>query len=198
MTMTSYFKSASLIVLVLVTAFPLYGTPIVAIDHNAEGTPDFKFAHVPSPLNNDAAAKAKFTVVDGVSGFAEGRTHQALNDGDLPGNNDSPNENFFFAQGTDGGRLQVDLGSVIEIAQVITYSWHTDSRAPQVYKLYASDGTTSAFNPLPKRNIDPTACGWNLIADVDTRTLYKKAGGQYGVSVSDLTGSLGVVSVFTL
>jgi hypothetical protein len=161
------------------------------MDHNADGNAEFKFEHVPSPLNNDAGAKAKFTVVDGRSGFIEGSKIKALNDGELPGDSDSPEENFFFGKGTDGGRLQVDLGSAIEISQVNSFSWHTDSRAPQVYKLYAADGTSPDFNPAPQRSVDPAKCGWILLAAVDTRTEFKEAGGQYGVSISDLGGSLG-------
>jgi hypothetical protein len=177
-------------------ASPAYATATATIDRNADGTPEFKFEHVPSPLSNDAAAKAKFTVVDGTSGFLEGSNIKALNDGELPGNSDSPDENFFFAKGTDGGRLQVDLGSAIEISQVNSFSWHSGSRAPQVYKLYAADGTYSNFNPLPQRNVDPSTCGWNLIATVDTRTQFKQAGGQYGVSIADLSGSLGTYRYF--
>ncbi|HEV3270803.1 MAG TPA: basic secretory protein-like protein [Candidatus Methylacidiphilales bacterium] len=181
----------ALLLLTFAVASRAYAAPVATMDRNADGDPEFKFEHVPSPLANDAAAKAKFTVVDGRSGFIEGSKIKALNDGELPGNNDSPEENFFFGQGTNGGRLQVDLGSAIEISQVNTFSWHPGSRAPQVYKLYASDGTSPDFNPTPKRPVDPARCGWTLLAVVDTRLKYREAGGQYGVSISDFAGSLG-------
>jgi hypothetical protein len=163
----------------------------VTIDHNEEGTPAFKFDHVPSPLKNDAAAKTKFKVVDGTSGFQAGSKIAALNDGELPGNSDSPEENFFFEEGSDGGRLQLDLGSVIEIGQINSYSWHANIRAPQVYKLYAADGTAAGFNATPQKNTDPALCGWTLITTVDTRTQFMMAGGQYGVNISDASGTLG-------
>ena len=35
------------------------------------------------------------------------------------------------------------------------------------------------------RGVDPTSCGWKLIADVDTRKEQRSAGGQYAVSVGD-------------
>ena len=168
----------------------------INIDHNGEGTPEFKFDHVPQPLRNDAAAKGKFTVVDGTSGFQSGSKIAALNDGLLPGNDDSPEENFFFESGSDDGRLQLDLGSIIDISQVNSYSWHVGSRAPQVYKLYASDGTASGFNATPQKSLDPALYGWTLIATVDTRTQFNGAGGQYGVSISDSDGTLGKYRYF--
>jgi len=86
----------------------------------------------------------------------------------------------------------MDLGRVIEIAEIHTYSWHPDTRGPQVYRLWASDGTNSRFNPEPKANIDPAACGWKSIAIVDTRSNDEdKDGGQFGVSITDASGSLG-------
>src|SRR5664279_1865957 len=104
----------------------------VAVDRNTEGDPEFKFTHVPSPLVNDLAAKGKLTIVDGMSD-PNGSNLRALNDGRLPDEEDQPTGNFFFAAGTDGGRLQLDLGSVIAIKQVNSYSWHPGNRAPQVY-----------------------------------------------------------------
>jgi hypothetical protein len=181
---------------ILLTALTARAEVKITIDHNDDGTPAFKFEHVPQPLQNDAAAKGKFTVVDGTSGFQAGSKIAALNDGFLPGNYDSPEENFFFEGGTDGGRLQLDLGSVIEISQVNSFSWHRDERAPQVYKLYASDGTASGFNATPQKSLDPATCGWTLIAAVDTHTEFNQAGGQYGVSISDTDGALGKYRYF--
>ena len=36
------------------------------------------------------------------------------------------------------------------------------SRGPQVYKLYASDGTSADFDARPKRGTDPSAAGCNV------------------------------------
>jgi len=116
----------------------------------------------------------------------------ALNDGALPTEEDQPEKNLFFNAGTGGGRVRFDLGSAIEISQVNTYSWHPDTRGPQVYKLWASDGLSARFNSAPKGKIDPLSCGWRLLAVVDTRAKQGEAeGGQYGVSISDAGGLLG-------
>ena len=82
-------------------------------------------------------------------------------------------------------------GSVIEIAHVNTYSWHPNTRGPQVYRLYASDGVAPNFNPAPKAKVDPASVGWKLIATVNTDPGVGDSGGQYGVSITDTSGSFG-------
>jgi hypothetical protein len=164
----------------------------VLIDHNTEGSPQFKFNTVPGPVKHDAAdrANARFTIVDGQRD-PNGGNLSALNDGRLPEDDDDPANNFFFAAGTDDGRLKLDLRNVIDINHVNTYSWHAGRRGPQVYDLYAADGTATGFIAEPKRGTDPATCGWKLLAKVDTRTKFGGAGGQYGVSISDSSGALG-------
>jgi hypothetical protein len=152
-------------------------------------TVSFRFKNVPSPSKADAASKAVFTIVSGAADGNSGEIRK-LHDGKLPTEQDEPGENFFFDAGTDGGRLLVDLGNAIEIKQVNTYSWHPTSRGPQVYKLYASDGSGDGFKAKPERGSDLTKAGWKLIATVDTRSTGDN-GGQHGVSVSDSEGTVG-------
>jgi hypothetical protein len=164
----------------------------ITTDHNsnATATSAFKFKNVPSPAKDDAAAKATMLVVEGeIDG--NGADLSALIDGALPTEEDQPATNFFWDAGTGGGRFRMDLGSVIDIAQVNTYSWHPNTRGPQVYKLWASDGADPKFNATPKSNIDPTTCGWKLITVIDTRSKEGNDGGQFGVSITDSRGSLG-------
>jgi hypothetical protein len=178
-------------------AFVLYLAPSapaevnVTIDRNTgiQATPQFKFQHVPSPVRDDAGAHARLSVI---VGDPESATDLAvLTDGALPTAEDQPSANFFFAAGTDGGRILMDLGGVIDVTAVNTYSWHPNTRGPQVYNLYAADGTDPKFNPKPDENTHPVNCGWKLIATVDTRPEKGEGGGQYGVSITDTTGSLG-------
>jgi len=109
----------------------------------------------------------------------------------VPAEADDPGSNFFFKDGTPGGRIEVDLGHAFELKQVNTYSWHPSTRGPQVYKLYAGDETDAAFNAAPAAGADLQKMGWKLVASVDTRIKGVESGGQYGVSVSDSTGSMG-------
>ena len=164
----------------------------VVADHNDtdHATAGFKFKNVPSPVKTNAAIAAKFTIVDGEKDPNSAEL-DALHDGKLPAEQDEPATNFFFNAGTEGGRILIDLGSAIDVKQVNTYSWHTDTRAPQVYDLYASDGTAAGFNASPNKDTNPDKVGWKLITKVDTRPKTGEPGGQYGVSVSDSAGSLG-------
>ena len=174
---------------VTLTAF---GAAKVTIDHNTgeAATAQFKFRKVPTPAKDAISAHAKLKLVVGQAALNGGGL-KALVDGRLPEEEDQPEANFFFHDGTDGGRFLMDLGSAIEIAQVNSYSWHSDTRAPQIYNVFASDGSDPKFNPEPDANTDPATCGWKLIATVDTRPQQGESGGQYGVSITDSSGSLG-------
>jgi hypothetical protein len=182
------------VVIVALAASPAFAQAVVTVDRNvgAAATHAFKFAHVPSPSGDDAGTKAKLKIVDGDRDM-NGYTVEALNDGLLPRDEDEPGANFFFDAGTGGGRLSIDLGSAAAIAQVNTYSWHPNTRGPQIYTLYAADGKAANFNPAPKNGVDPTTCGWTKITSVDTTPKNPSAdmGGQYGVSITDSKGSIG-------
>ena len=178
--------------LLLAAAFTTQAQIKVTFDHNpnATATSAFKFKRVPFPAKDDAAAKAKLLSVEGEMD-GNGADLTALTDGALPTEEDQPQANFFWNAGTGGGRLQIDLGSVIDIAQVNTYSWHPNTRGPQVYRLWASDGANPDFNPAPKTKVDLATHGWKLITVVDTRSKDGDDGGQFGVSIVDSRGSLG-------
>ncbi len=164
----------------------------VAVGHHppGEATAEFRFEKLPGPSRNDAATEAAFIVIDG-GGDRNGGPLDRLHDGKVPTEQDQPAENFFFAAGTEGGRLRIDLGQVIDLAQVNTYSWHPNTRGPQVYTVYLADGDIEGFNPIPQAGVDPGACGWTRIAAVDTRPTQGRDGGQYAVGISDSTGVLG-------
>jgi len=183
------FAPAAALIIAATTAL---GEVTIVIDHNAgaSATSAFKFPHLPSPSKNDAASTAKVTVTAGTpdAGSAD---PSALVDGLAPTVEDEPGANLFFKANSWGGRIRLDLGKPIDVAQILTYSWHPDSRAPQVYYVYGSDGTSPAFDPAPGTKKDLAACGWKQIAFVDTRPKTGDAGGQYAVSLTDPTGSLG-------
>lgn len=181
----------SVCVVLLIAAISRAEIRVVA-DHHASdfASPGFQFATVPLPSQNDAATKAAFTLVDGRRDRNGGEL-DALHDGRVPMEEDQPGANFFFIAGADGGRILVDLGGVIEVKQVNTYSWHPGTRGPQVYVLYAADGSAEGFDAQPKKDVDPATCGWTRIARVDARPQQDDAGGQYGVGISDSAGLLG-------
>jgi len=89
----------------------------IVADRSENPTASFKFKNVPAPSKNDAATKARFTIVDGMEDN-NGGTIDRLHDGRVPTEDDQPSENFFFQAGTDGGRILVDLGGAIDIQQI--------------------------------------------------------------------------------
>jgi hypothetical protein len=184
-------RSWLLALFVLVTT-DAFAQAVVTVDRNtgAAATPAFKFTRVPSPVTDDAGAKAKLVLVDGDMDPNAG-SFSAINDGLLPRDEDEPGANFFFDAGTGGGRFVMQFAAAIDIARVHTYSWHPNTRGAQVYTLYASDGVDPKFSAAPKHGIDPLTVGWKRVAAVDTRPPGGDTGGQYGVSITDPSGSLG-------
>ena len=164
----------------------------VTVDRNlgSDANPEFRFKSVRSPVKDDAGAKAKLMLLAGETDPA-GAGLSALTDGVLPASNDQPKSNFSFDSGSSGGRFSMDLGSVIDIKQVNSYSWHSGARGPQVYALYASVGDDPKFCAEPDGSVDPATCGWKLITSIDTRRGRGDGGGQYGVSITDARGVLG-------
>jgi hypothetical protein len=164
----------------------------VLVDHHDTdaANAEFQFPRVRRPARSDAAATATFTLVDG-RGDPNGGNLDALHDGRTPAEADEPEANFFFNAGSDGGRLLVDLGKAIAVQQVDSYSWHPGGRGPQVYALYASLGSAAGFNARPPRGTDPATCGWQRLAQVDTRPTAGSGGGQYAVSIADTNGLVG-------
>jgi len=190
--MRSHVLMIVVVCVVLVIAAISHAEIRVVADHHANdfASPAFQFATVPLPSQNDAATKAVFTLVDGRRDRNGGEL-DALHDGKVPMEEDQPGANFFFSDGVDGGRILVDLGGGVEVKQVNTYSWHPGTRGPQVYVLYAAEGSAEGFDAQPKKDVDPATCGWTLIARVDARPQRGDAGGQYGVGISDSAGLLG-------
>ena len=157
----------------------------VTFDHNSNNSAsrEFKFKTIPSPSKDDVAAHAKLTLIDGDLD-AGAASLSALIDGRLPNDEDEPAANVFFRAGSSGGRFRMDFTKSIDIAQVNSYSWHSNSRGPQLYKLYAADGSDPKLNLDPKRGVDPASCGWKLIALVNTLPERGDDGGQYAASVT--------------
>lgn len=177
-------------VLALAVQSPSQVKVIIERNTGRDATLEFKFKNGIAPAKDDLAVHARVRLVLGRTDPA-GAGLSALTDGILPENEDQPAANFFFNAGSYGGRLLFDFGSIIEIAQVNSYSWHSGSRGPQLYNLFGSDGSDPKFNAQPDGRTDPATCGWKLLATVDTRPKQGDPGGQYGVNISDSSGALG-------
>jgi hypothetical protein len=141
----------------------------------------FKLDPVPPPALDDAASTAVFKIIAGEADPNARGGLKVLHDGRIPDKDDAPGDNFFFAPGSGTGRVLVDLGKIIDIKQVATYSWHRAGRAAQQYTLYAADGSKPGFKAEPDPGTDPLTTGWELLGKVDTSA---KGSGQHGVELS--------------
>lgn len=185
-------KSIGGILSLMISVWPAHGSinTVIRTNTDEDASARFMFDAIPAPSKNDAASDAIFKIIDGIRD-TNGGDLDTLHDGKSASGSDDPRASFFFAGGTDGGRIMIDLGRVIDIRQINTYSWHRNERGPQVYVLYAGNGQAAGFNAEPKRNTDPTGCGWKRIANIDTRPGKDNPGGQYAASISGSENSIG-------
>jgi hypothetical protein len=136
--------SVSLALPIVLVAVPLLASAEIKVtaEHNAndKASAAFKFKSIPPPSRKDAANGKTCVIVEGERD-ENGGDVEKLTDGKVPQEEDAPTENFFFSAGTAGGRLGLDLEKDVEIKEINTYSWHPNTRGPQVYKLYAAAGS---------------------------------------------------------
>jgi hypothetical protein len=163
---------------------------VAVLTESTDNSSSFQLKTILPPAINDIGSESSWAVARGQPDRNSGAL-QVVCDGHVPNSDDSPRENFFFAPGTRNGCIAVDLGQMIEISDVVTYSWHSGSRGPHVYNLYASTGTQNDFrwNQLAS-DADLVQSGWSRIASVDTRNT-GHAGGQHASAVSDPSGTIG-------
>ena len=150
---------------------------------------EYLFKRIPPPAMNDAATKAEYKILRGkLDPNSAGM--DALHNDKMPANEDQPGENFFFAAGTDGGCLEIDLGRTVLVKQFASYSWHATTRAAQVYRLYGAIGDEAGLSHTITRGTEIAKSGWSLIASIDTRP-ESKVGGQHGVCIAGSDKPLG-------
>lgn len=152
---------------------------------NSRGDVGFKLDPTPAPAVNDAGAAAEFSVVSGRVDPNSGSL-DVLKDGRIPGGNDEPRSNFFFANGGEVKRLRIDLGKPVPLRGVATYSWHSGSRSGQRYRFFAADGMAESFENSPAAEVDPLAVGWVFVAAVDSSD---RPPGQHAAAVHGADGA---------
>jgi hypothetical protein len=177
--------SATFVVTVLMASHSLRadGNVVSEVNHGEAATPKFSFKEIPAPSNSDAGSEARFAIVAGQRD-KNGGDLDCLNDGRAPDAQDDPKDNFFFAAGTTGGRLLVDLGQPRDVKAVVTYSWHPGGRGPQVYTLYAASARKDFNAQAASKKEKLDEADWKRVASVDTHPQEGNAGGQYGVMIS--------------
>ncbi len=170
-------------------------------------TPQFRFATIEPPSDSDYAdasqgkaraflASGQLLVFDSDPAFSSGPVDRLV-DGRAQGSADAPLESVFFAENARGGFL-FDLGQVVTIRRVNSFSWHRSRfvsdnhvRATQKYTLwgYAGDEPPASAEPSVSR-------GWERIARVNTDSFFDVASArdrpaQQACSIASETDSLG-------
>jgi len=189
-----YLSISFIIIIFALSALQLKSQVVVLKEKISKG---WNFNTIMPPSRNDAAINSKITIV-GNKPIASCLSPDGLHNGVIPQENRLLRDFFCFTNGNvNGGKIVMDLGKVIPVAMINSYSAHgpvggttwcnefDGSRGPQVYTLYG----TSLENP-DLENL--SANGWVKIADVDTRPEGDKQEwqGSYGVNIKNENGSL--------
>lgn len=151
---------------------------------DGDGTDAFRFPTIQPPSHEDLADRARgrasIRVVRGQLNFKPGRgtsgPADVLIDGAGQSHQDAPSESTFFQDHTFGSLL-MDLGSVVAISRINSYSWHQHDtneshrhRARQQVTLYGFSG-----DQLPDLTRPPGESGWTRIARVNSDRFFQVA-----------------------
>ncbi len=189
--------SENLIIFFVIISVTIYSSEkaqtVVQKEHLEKG---WKFSNIISPSKTDAALHSTIKII-GNKPLASCLSPDGLHIGILPQENRLLRDFFCLTnENTIGGKIVMDLGKLVPVAMVNSYSAHgpvggttwcnefDGSRGPQVYTLYGSSMEKPGFENL-------TGKDWVKIADVDTRPGAEKDWqGTYGVNIKNNDGSL--------
>ena len=179
---------------------------ITTLIEEGDGTPEFRFPTIGPPSDQDYAdqsqGNAAVRLLNGELRFRRRGAGgsgpvELLLDGRGQSNSDSPGESVFL-EDRSRGDLLIDLGSVVSISRVNTYSWHQHEsiddhrqRARQHFTLYGYSG-----DQLPAEGETPAQSGWTLIARVHSESFFRVMDPldrptQQGTSIMSRRGEIG-------
>ena len=139
-----------------------------------DGTAAFRFPTIQPPSREDYADRTRGNAAIRVAhGQLKSAAADVLLDGVAQSQQDAPLESAFFS--SRHGGLLVDLGKVISISRINSYSWHQHemieehrSRAQQRFTLYGFSG-----DELPDLTLPPDEAGWTRIARVNSDRFFE-------------------------
>ena len=176
---------------------------VMARVEEGDETPAFHFPSIEPPSREDYAdrafGRAVIRVVHGQLNGGSGASGPAsiLLDGVGQSHEDAPQESAFFTNNQSGAFL-LDLGRVIGISKINSYSWHQNTtfesqrhRAVQRFTLYGFAG-----DRLPDLSTGPTEAGWVRIARVNTDDFFQveeplDRPAQQACSITSARGQIG-------
>lgn len=184
--------------------------PVLIRIEAGEETPAFQFPSIAPPSDEDWADRRQgHDAVELISVDQKGRTnlvHRSsgppivLFDGKGQNGPNLPGESFFFSNSTTG-MILLDLGELVFISKIHTYSWHLKGseerrdkalRAVQRYTLWGATGDRPG---QPPSEDDPGS--WTRIARVDTDAFFGvtdsiERPAQQACAITSTTPSLGL------
>jgi hypothetical protein len=174
--------------LFLAVATLVFTEPSPTIEWNPpEAASDaFQFSSIPAPSAVDAANDAVVSQLASTSSSGSGGL-KALTDGVVQFDDDEPEASFFLRPSVRSDRILFEFPGPIPIQAIQSYSWHSNERAPQVYKVYG-DGGQKELPASKESKEDLAGLGWTLIASVDTRSKDHETGGQYAARIAAAEG----------
>jgi len=186
-------QKISLLLILSLYSSLAYSQVTVIREHIKNG---WNFTSILPPSLSDAALYSKITVI-GNKPLSSCLSLDGMHNGVLPQENRLLRDFFCFSNTAKGGKIVMDLGKVIPVAMINSYSAHgpvggttwcnefDGSRGPQVYTLYGASSQQPDFEDLSGKE-------WTKIADVDTRPKNDKEEwqGTYGVNVKMADGGL--------
>ncbi len=177
--------------------------PVLVRIEPGDGTAEFRFPTIAPPSAEDWADQARglatMKVVRGglfLTAPVPSGPPELLLDGRGQTAADSPAESVYFGP-NDSGALLLDLGKVITISQINTYSWHQNRaldnrvRAVQKFNLFGYAGDAP-----PRIDIPPAEAGWVPVARVDSDDFFRVAQpidrpAQQACSITGAHGTIG-------
>ncbi len=186
------YESAFILMLLLFMPFITFAEIVIKIEKGRRTDSSYVFDTIPSPSTADVAANSKVSIVDNRLD-AGGADASWIVNGVVSASSDKPKQAVFFTNNNaDGGKILMDIGSMLPVTMINTYSSHEFSgdqgaRAPQVYMVYGSRADA------PVTSDPANDDNWTKIAEVDSRpnTTGENWGGIHGVSISDTKGNTG-------
>lgn len=162
-----------------------------------DGTAAFRFPTIKPPSRDDYADRTlNNATIRVMHGQLKGAPADVLFDGVAQSHPDAPLESAFFSS-RHGGFL-IDLGKVISISRINSYSWHQHeaieehrNRAQQRFTLYGYSGDV-----LPGLSLPPEESGWTRIARVNSDRFFEvrellDRPAQQACSITGAEGSIG-------
>ncbi len=178
--------SASIFLHLTSTCYPTETEQACEVRFARSPASDFRFGKesaILPPAEDDAGSNGKWTLLSGKLDSNSGGLDVLLN-GKTPNTEDDPRRNAFFAAGTEGGKMLLELPEAVDFHSLAVYSWHGSERAAQRFTAYTRAQPVDAAELEKSGKATPaelSALGWVKIGDADTSKLQP---GQHAVQLT--------------